>query len=139
MKLDLHLERTFSHPVDRVWQAITDRDALASWLFTCDFRAEIGHSFTFRTTPPEGSSWRGWTDISVLELEPPTRMVWGWESAEIDEPTRVIFELTAIDGGTRLKLSHVGDSTADDIDSVSHGWPVKLDALVAHLAGPVNA
>lgn len=133
MKLDLNLERTFPHPMERVWAAISSADAIAEWLFTCDFRPEIGHKFTFRTTPPEGSTWRGWTDIEVLEFSPPTRMVWAWESAEIDTPTRVIFELETVDGGTKLSLSHVGDSTADDITSVSGGWPVKLDALVDYL------
>lgn len=133
MKLDLNLERDFPHPVERVWAAISSADAIAEWLFTCDFKPEIGHKFTFRTTPPAGSTWRGWTDIEVLEFDPPTRMVWAWESADIDEPTRVIFQLEPTAEGTRLKLSHVGDSTADDIASVSGGWPVKLDALVAHL------
>lgn len=133
MKLDLNLERTFPHPVERVWAAISNADAISEWLFTCDFRPEIGHKFTFRTTPPEGSTWRGWTDIEVLEFSPPTRMVWAWESAEIDVPTRVIFQLEPVDGGTKLSLSHVGDSTADDIASVSGGWPVKLDALVDYL------
>jgi uncharacterized protein YndB with AHSA1/START domain len=130
MKLDLNLERTFPHPVERVWEAISTADNIAAWLFTCDFKPEVGHKFTFKTTPPEGSTWRGWTDIEVLEFAPPTRMVWAWESADIDEPTRVIFQLDPVDGGTRLSLSHVGDSTADDIASVSGGWPVKLDALV---------
>jgi uncharacterized protein YndB with AHSA1/START domain len=133
MKLDLNLERTFPHPLERVWAAISSADAISKWLFTCDFRPEIGHKFTFRTTPPEGSTWRGWTDIEVLELSPPTRMVWAWESAEIDAPTRVIFQLGPVDGATKLSLSHIGDSTADDIASVSGGWPVKLDALVEYL------
>ena len=129
MKLDLHLERVFPHPVEKVWQAITDPAAIAEWLFTCDFKPAVGHKFTFRTTPPPGSTWRGWTDMEVLELDPPTRMVWAWESADIDEPTRVTFELSAVDGGTLLNLSHTGDSTSDDIASVSEGWPRKLDAL----------
>ena len=43
------------------------------------------------------------------------------------------FELTPVEGGTRLNPSHTGDSTANDIADVSGGWPVKLDALVAHL------
>ena len=133
MKLDLNLERTFPHPVERVWAAISSADAIAQWLFACDFKPEIGHKFTFRTTPPEGSTWRGWTDIEVLEFDLPTRMVWAWESADIDTPTSVIFQLDPTADGTRLKLSHVGDSTADDIASVSGGWPGKLDALVAHL------
>lgn len=133
MKLDLNLERTFPHPVEKVWAAITDADAIADWLFTCDFKPVVGHRFTFRAAPPEGSNWRGWTDIEVLEFNPPTRMVWAWESADIDVPTRVTFELFAVDGGTRLNLSHTGDTTADDIVGVSGGWPVKLDALVDHL------
>jgi len=130
MKLDLNLERIFPHPVDRVWEAISTAENIAAWLFTCDFKPEVGHKFTFKTTPPEGSTWRGWTDIEVLEFAPPTRMVWAWESADIDEPTRVIFQRNPVDGGTRLSLAHVGDSTADDIASVSGGWPVKLDAQV---------
>ena len=130
MKLDLNLERIFPHPVERVWEAISTAENIAAWLFACDFKPEVGHKFTFRTTPPEGSTWRGWTDIEVLEFTPPTRMVWAWESADTDAPTRVIFQLDPVDAGTRLSLHHVGDSTADDIESVSGGWPVKLDALV---------
>ena len=72
MKLDLNLERVFPHPVERVWEAISTAENIAAWLFTCDFRPEVGHKFTFRTTPPEGSTWRGWTDIEVLEFNPPT-------------------------------------------------------------------
>ena len=134
MRLDLNLERTFPHPVERVWAAISRADAIAQWLFSCDFKPVVGHKFTFRTTPPEGSNWRGWTDMIVLEFALPTRMVWAWESADIDTPTRVIFQLEPTAEGTRLKLSHGGDSTVDDIASVSGGWPGKLDALVAHLA-----
>ena len=133
MKLDLHLERIFPHPIEKVWAAITTAEAIADWLFTCDFKPQPGHKFKFRTTPPPGSTWRGWTDMELLELEPPTRMVWAWESADINVPTQVTFELTLVEGGTRLNLSHTGDSTADDIASVSGGWPVKLDALVAYL------
>lgn len=133
MKLGLNLERIFPHPVERVWQAITDPEAIAAWLFRCDFRPEVGHKFSMRATPPPGSTWRGWTEMEVLEITPPTRMVWAWESADIEEPTRVIFALEAVEGGTRLLLSHVGDTTADDIAGVSGGWPVKLDALVDFL------
>ena len=62
-------------------------------MFTCDFKPVVEHKFTFRTTPPQGSTWRGWTYIEVLEFNPPTRMVWAWESTDIDESTRVIFQL----------------------------------------------
>lgn len=135
MKLDLHIDRFLPHPVERVWAALTDRDALAAWLFDCDFRPEVGHRFVMRATPPPGSTWRGWTAIEVLELVPPTRMVWSWESADIETPTRVVFELAPVEGGTRLKISHTGDTTEDDIEAVSRGWPAKLDALAGHL-GP---
>ena len=87
MKLDLHLERIFPHPIEKVWAAITTAEATADCLFSCDFKPRPGHKFRFQTTPPPGSTWRGWTDMELLELEPPPRMVWAWESADIDVPT----------------------------------------------------
>ena len=56
MKLDLNLERTFPHPVERVWDAISSADAIAEWLFACDFKPEIGHSSLFGPHPLKGTA-----------------------------------------------------------------------------------
>jgi uncharacterized protein YndB with AHSA1/START domain len=129
MKLDLELEQIYPHPVMHVWSALTDRAALAAWLMPSDFEARLGHRFTFRAEPPPGSNWRGWTECEIVELTPPSRMVWSWKSAEPDCVTSVVFELEEVPGGTRLRLSHAGDTTGPDIGDLNQGWPAKLEQL----------
>ncbi len=125
--LSLNLEEFYPKPIETVWQALTDPAAIAEWLMPCDFRPIIGHRFTIRGNAT--TNWRGWTTCVVLALEPPRRMEWQWESADIDEPTRVCFELRSVKGGTRLTLRHSGMTTRTDIESLSQGWPIKLRQL----------
>lgn len=133
MKLDLDLEAFYPHPVGRVWSALTDRDALAVWLMPSDFVARVGHRFTFRADPPPGSTWRGWTECEVVELTPPSRMVWTWKSTDEDLVSSVVFELVEVPGGTRFRLMHVGESTSSDVADIKIGWPAKLRQLGDHL------
>lgn len=133
MKLDISYEETFSHSLERVWSALTDRDALAVWLMPNDFAARVGHRFTFRGDPPPGSAWRGWTECEVIELAPPSRMVWKWKSTDMAFVSTVVFELTAVPGGTLFRLTHTGESTGSDIADVKKGWPAKLRSLEGYL------
>jgi uncharacterized protein YndB with AHSA1/START domain len=125
--VDLVLQRIYPYPIEAVWNALTDRGALAEWLMPSDFEALLGRSFTFRTDP--GCEGRGWNACRVLEMDPPRRMVWAWESVELDEPTKVVFELEEVEGGTRLTLRHTGATTPRDAENVRGGWPPKLDGL----------
>jgi uncharacterized protein YndB with AHSA1/START domain len=111
MKRDLKLERTYPHPPERVWRALTDRRALATWLMENDFEPQLGHRFTFRAKPQPG--WDGVTYCEVTELDPPRRLAYTWRGgAGKDEPltldTVVRFTLEPSDGGTRLVLEHTG-------------------------------
>ncbi len=130
--LSLTLKEFYPHPVETVWQALTDPAAIAEWLMPCDFHPIAGHRFSIRGTAT--NNWRGLTECVVVLVEPPRRMVWHWASADIPEPTRVSFELEPVDGGTQLTLSHIGMTTQADIESLSQGWPMKLEQLHAFLA-----
>lgn len=99
MKTDIDVTRTYPHPIERVWAALTSSEALAAWLMPNDFAAEAGRDFTFRTRPRPG--FDGTVRCRVLELEPPTRMVWSWAGGKID--TTVTFTLTA-EGPARTTL-----------------------------------
>ena len=127
MKLDLYYDELLPHPIETVWRAITDRDALAEWLMTSDFTAEVGHEFTMRGAPIPG--WRGWVDCKVLELDAPHRMVWSWLDSDHGEPTTVVFELEPRDGSTRLQLRHTGEIAPDNRRLLQKGWPEKLASL----------
>jgi uncharacterized protein YndB with AHSA1/START domain len=133
-KLDLQLEEVFDHPIDAVWRAITDPSRLSRWLMDNDFQPLEGHRFKLREPPT--STWRGWIECQVLELTPPTRMVWSWEGGHGGEPrTRVIFELRQEGASTRLILRHEGEASPADQDSLASGWRRKLGVL-SRVLGP---
>jgi uncharacterized protein YndB with AHSA1/START domain len=111
MRRDLRLERVYPHPAERVWRALTERRALATWLMENDFEPRLGHKFTFRAKPQPG--WDGVTYCEVTELDPPRRLAYTWRGgAGSDKPltldTVVRFTLEPVAGGTRLVLEHTG-------------------------------
>lgn len=128
MKLELFLEELYPHPIEKVWKALTDPEALAVWmLMPNDFEPRLGKRFTFRATPRP--DFRGWIDCEVVALEPPTRMAWLWHSSDVGEPTRVEFNLKAVEGGTRLALSHTGNLPPEVIARVTAGWQLRVQIL----------
>jgi uncharacterized protein YndB with AHSA1/START domain len=135
MKFEIDFERTYPHPIGKVWRAITSRDALGAWLMETDFEPEPGRRFTMCCDDGEGGTDRYL--CRILELEPPTRMVWSWvlDGREADGATRVEFQLEEVDGGTRLTVRHSGDRDRDTIEKFKGGWPVKLDQLGQALGG----
>jgi len=111
MKRDFTLERTYPHPPERVWRALTDRHALSTWLMETDFEPVLGHKFTFRDKPRPG--WDGITHGEVIELDPPRRLAYTWRGRPgPDKPfnidTVVRWTLAPEGSGTRLVLEHTG-------------------------------
>ncbi len=131
MRLNLLYTEDYPHPIEKVWAALIDPAALAAWLMTNDFEPKVGKRFTLHCPPKPGS--RGRFDCVVLELEPPSKMVWSWQGADEDPPSRVEFHLDRIASGTRLKLIHIGDTDPTMLGLLSQGWPKRLDALRSHL------
>ncbi|MBV8357641.1 MAG: SRPBCC domain-containing protein [Deltaproteobacteria bacterium] len=133
MKLNVLLVEDFPHPMEKVWRALTDPDALRVWLMDNDFEPRAGKRFILRgRRVPPGS--RGWHECEVLEIEPPCRMVWSWIINEGDTPTRVEFRLEEIGPGTRLTLSHTGEVDPITRSRLTEGWPEKLAELDALLS-----
>jgi uncharacterized protein YndB with AHSA1/START domain len=70
-----------------------------------DFELVVGHAFTLRTRPVPG--FDGIVPCEVLELDPPTHMVWSWRGGNID--TTVTFTLEATGpASTRLRMHQAG-------------------------------
>lgn len=131
MKFTLAYKRELPHPIERVWWALTDRDALAQWFMETDIRAEQGHPFTIRGEP-EGA-WRGWTECRILEIEPPHKLVWSFEPDDEGGPTVVTFTLTQTKTGTLLRLDHKGSGRPRIIGQLGQGWPNFLERLAKRL------
>src|SRR6266571_4199874 len=100
---------------------------LARWLMPNDFEPRVGKRFTF--VPDCPTSWEGHVACEVLELVPGQRMVWSWQSSGMEHPTRVVFDLSASGGGTRLRLSHSGEADEPVARDLKGGWPTKLKRL----------
>jgi len=133
MKFDIAFERTYPHPIDKVWHALTDRTLLAQWLMENDFVAEQDHEFTLLCEVPGREDER--ILCTVVELAAPNRMVWSWrlDGDEAEWETAVTFTLEEVAGGTHLRIRHAGDLDRGHIDDFSGGWPGKLDELGAAL------
>jgi uncharacterized protein YndB with AHSA1/START domain len=100
------LERVYPYPPERVWRALTDRQALAEWLMPNDFQPTVGHKFQFNVGPQWG--WRGYVDCVVLEVDEPHRLSYSWEGDPKHPPTVVTWILTPVEAGTHLRLEHTG-------------------------------
>jgi uncharacterized protein YndB with AHSA1/START domain len=115
----------------RVFQALTEKAELERWFVQ---KAEID-------LRPGGAIRLEWAPDSVeigtiLALDPPHRLSFSWEALE-PSPTTITFELTAENGGTRLRLIHTGIGEGEDWDtyytSVNGGWTAHLGDLTCWL------
>jgi uncharacterized protein YndB with AHSA1/START domain len=137
MTRNLRFEVFYEQPRERVWAALTNSDALAAWLMPNDFMPRLGHRFQFRTAPVERFKFDGIVSCEVLEIEPPSRLVYSWVGGGID--TRVAWTLQEQGKGTRLVLEHQGFRGVRGLlvsSILGKGWgssilKVRLAAVVA--------
>jgi uncharacterized protein YndB with AHSA1/START domain len=108
VKRSLRIARTYPHPRELVWRALTERALIAEWLMENDFVAEAGARFTLRTDP--GPGFDGIVHCEVLALDPPTRMRWSWRGGPIDTEVTFTLEEAVVFGtlGTRLVVEQTG-------------------------------
>ena len=99
-------EVLYPHPIWTVWRALTTSEALAQWLMPNNFVAQVGHRFTFHTTPQQG--WNGIVHCQVVELDAPHRIAYTWHGGAGLPNTLVTFTLEAVEQQTRLHLEHSG-------------------------------
>jgi uncharacterized protein YndB with AHSA1/START domain len=95
LKDQLTFEVFYPYPPEKVWQALTDPDALGQWLLPTDFEPRLGFRFSM-------GEFRG----EVLELDEPRRLRYSWEDGEAGSASVITWELQPKDGGTLLRLEH---------------------------------
>jgi uncharacterized protein YndB with AHSA1/START domain len=117
--------RTYPHPVERVWSAVTSPQELEAW-FPSKVSIELheGGAVEFSGYPHAESSTG-----AVLACEPPNRLAFTWGEDELH------FELEAVERGQcRLTLINVLGAR-DAAARNAAGWSVCLAELDKHLAG----
>lgn len=135
MQREIHIERFYKQAPERVWDALTDPAQLAAWYMPNDFKAEVGHRFSFRTEPAPG--FDGVLHCEVVSVERPHKLVYTFKGGWMDRSTLVTWTLLPQDGGTLLRLEHTGFTALSDpaIRTIlESGWGTflpRLDALIA--------
>jgi uncharacterized protein YndB with AHSA1/START domain len=149
------LERVLDAPIDLVWQMWTDAEHFAAWygptgatVPVIEMDVTIGGTrhFCLEMQTPDGQS-RMWFVGEYRVIDPPTRLVYTESMSDPDgnrvspqtmgapgghpEVTEVTVELTAVEGRTRMVMTHAG-IPADSPGAM--GWNMALDKLEAHLA-----
>jgi uncharacterized protein YndB with AHSA1/START domain len=86
--------RTYAHPVDRVWRAVTDPAEFGQWFIPGELEPRVGGAYRFRSYDD------GFKGV-VLAIEPPRRVRFQGPTGETGW---FEYELTDVDGGTRMRF-----------------------------------
>lgn len=125
----LRFERVYSHPIDKVWRAVTEPEQLAAWFPTTiegDRSTGAPLRFSFPENEPPAFDGR------MLAFEPPSLM-------EIQWGTDIVrFDLAAVPTGAMLVLTVTLDERGKAARDGA-GWHVCLDALALALDGAYDA
>ena len=119
------IERTFNAPVQRVWNALTDVEAMRRWYFDLkEFKAEVGFEFAF-TVEHEGMKYHHLCKVTKVIPQKMLAYTWRYQGHEGD--SLVTVELFADGDKTRLKLTHEGLETFPKLPAFAHknfmdGW-----------------
>lgn len=139
---EIVVEELLPHSPETIWKALTRGELIERWLMPTDFEPVPGKRFTFRTRPI--GAWDGVVNCEVLEVRPFEKLVYSWKGGSDENgayggrlDSTVTWTLSAVEGGTRLRLVHAGFRTPQNdfaFDAMSGGW-----AKVAQRIGAVVA
>jgi uncharacterized protein YndB with AHSA1/START domain len=131
------IEKVLPYTAEKIWRTLTSSDMVARWLMPNDFAAIVGHRFNFRTKPM--GDWDGVVDCEVLAADPPRLLRYSWKGGSDANPaygsrlnSTVTWTLTAVEGGTHLKMVHDGfvfPGNRFAFDAMSPGWGRALDRI----------
>lgn len=149
------IERTYDAPIELVWQMWTEAEHFAAWygpvgasIPVANMDAQVGgkRHLCMEMETPNGTM-QMWFVGEYVEIDAPTRLVYTEAHSDADgnvmspasmgmpeghpESTTVIVELQAVDGKTKMTMTHEG-VPADSPGAM--GWNMALDKLADHLA-----
>lgn len=121
------VKQRINAPVEKVWNALTDKTEMKNWYFDIpDFKAEPHTEFAFWAGPDDEQYHH---HGEVLEVEPNAKLKHTWSYPEISkEKTLVKWELEPDGDGTNVTLTHKGLENFDHLgENFSHasfekGW-----------------
>jgi uncharacterized protein YndB with AHSA1/START domain len=122
----VRFQRSYNHPVQRLWTALTDSDELPRWFPSkIAMKPEVGGEVEFYGDPNAAGPSYG----TVLVYEPPTKLAYSWGEDELR------FELEPLgEHGCRLTLIDVLPAQNTAARNAA-GWTVCLAELDKLMTG----
>lgn len=103
----LIIERVFNASIEKVWNAITDRDEMSKWYFDLEvFKPEVGFKFRFTGGKDPEKPYMHLCEIT--EVIPNKKLTHSWRYDGYPGNSFVTFELFNEGNKTKLKLTHSG-------------------------------
>jgi uncharacterized protein YndB with AHSA1/START domain len=121
----LRYDRRLRHPIDTVWDALTDPDRVEEWLARAE--VELAEGGRVRLEWLNGDAV---AEGHISRLEPPHAIEF-----DTDIHGRMLWELQPDGDGTRLTLTVTAAIPDDHLASVRAGWHVHIDFLEDALDG----
>jgi uncharacterized protein YndB with AHSA1/START domain len=128
-------------PVEKVWNAITDKEDMKKWYFDiAAFKPEVGFTFTFYGEK-DGRKFVHLCTIKEVEINKKLSHTWTYQG--VDGETMVHFELYPQGKQTRLRLTHEGlenlPQTEDFAkDNFEKGWTYIIETSLKNFFTPQN-
>ncbi len=134
----VQFERLLPGPIDVVWEYLTVRDRMASWLAIADIEPHAGGSarlqwegWSTEDPPPNGEPY--WTATGVVtRWDPPRVLAYTWNQPGLPE-SEITFELTPQGDETLLVLTH--RRIPKERHMFAAGWHTHLDLFATRLKG----
>ncbi|TFV67755.1 UNVERIFIED_ORG: SRPBCC family protein [Bacillus sp. AZ43] len=127
----LEFRRSWPDAIDDVWAALTEPDRLARWIGTFEGTRAPGATGTFTMTHEEEPVGE---EMTILECDPPRRLVVQWAQQQDGVTWRVDLDLWTEGGRTHLRFTQLFPAGADVTD-FAMGWHWYLDKLGAEVDG----
>ena len=135
---DIVMDEVFPHAPHVLWKVLTSGELMARWMMEPKgFAPVVGTRFTFQTTP--AGAWDGTIRCEVLEVEENKRFSYSWKGGDAGNSgygskldTKVSWQLSATEAGTRLQLVHSGFVVpANDTayQNLGKGWKVCFERV----------
>ncbi|WP_430410183.1 SRPBCC family protein [Kordia sp.] len=140
MKDVIKKEKLFKHPINVVWNAISNGAELSTWFIKADFKPEAGYQYTFTSDKDDCVPITG----EVKSANPYT-LVYTWIVEGTKVETTVSWRLETVAEGTKLYLEHSGISTYEGenaiamFESFNGGWDNCINQLLSYLKENVHA
>ena len=136
MSTDVRIERVLKATIERVYDAWTRPALLTRWYcpnpsleLQVESDLQVGGDYVVTMGP---YVVRG----RYTEVDPPKLLGFTWQWDHEGEPSQVRVELTEVDGGTRMLLSHTALTDPEDAAGHLQGWELQLDRLAELVTAP---